>query len=303
MKDLLILFTNNLLPIFLVAGAGYAASKWLKVEPGAISKVVFYLFTPCLVFDLLAHTQLENGDIFKMFGYAALTMLGIGGATYLLGKVFIKKRKMLVAVILTSTLMNSGAFGLPLNQFAFGDQTLAYATIYFISMAIFTYTLGVMVASLGSATWQDSFRELLKTPVVYAMLLGFLFMTMEWQLPDPLDRSVSTLSDAAVPGMLVLLGIQLQQMKGNLQLAPLLFADFMRLGGGLAVGLVASAAFGLGTHAHQAGVVESAMPSAINSIVLATEYDVEPDFVTMVVFSSTLLSPLTLTPLLFYLGL
>ena len=37
-------------------------------------------------------------------------------------------------------------------------------------------------------------------------------------------------------------------------------------------------------------------------IVLATEYDVEPAFVTSVVISTTLLSPMTLTPLLAYLG-
>jgi predicted permease len=36
--------------------------------------------------------------------------------------------------------------------------------------------------------------------------------------------------------------------------------------------------------------------------VLATEYNVEPSFVTAAVFTSTLLSPLTLTPLLAFLG-
>jgi predicted permease len=44
------------------------------------------------------------------------------------------------------------------------------------------------------------------------------------------------------------------------------------------------------------------MPSAVICIVLATEYDVEPTFVTSVVFLTTLLSPLSLTPLLAYLG-
>jgi len=35
---------------------------------------------------------------------------------------------------------------------------------------------------------------------------------------------------------------------------------------------------------------------------LSTEFDTEPSFVTSVVFTTTLLSPLTLTPLLAYLG-
>jgi predicted permease len=44
------------------------------------------------------------------------------------------------------------------------------------------------------------------------------------------------------------------------------------------------------------------MPTAIISIILASEYDIEPEFVTMAVVTTTLLSPLTLTPLLAYLG-
>lgn len=303
MGELLTLFINNLLPIFLIGSAGYAASKWLDVKPTAISKIVFYVFNPALVFNLLANTRLESGDILKMFGFAAVINLGIGLLAWGLGSLFIKNRKTLVAVILASTLMNAGAFGLSLNKFAFGEEALAYATIFFISMAVFTYTFGIMVASLGSTTWQNALRGLLKVPGIYAMILGFLVMALGLQLPTPVALATSTLAGASIPGMLILLGIQLQRMKGDIQLAPLIFAILMRLGGGLALGLGASPAFGLSTTAHQAGLIEASMPSAINSIVLATEYDVEPDFVTTVVFSTTLLSPLTLTPLLLYLGL
>lgn len=52
----------------------------------------------------------------------------------------------------------------------------------------------------------------------------------------------------------------------------------------------------------QAGIVESGMPSAVLTTVVATEFDIEPSFVTGVVFLTTIISPLTLTPLLAYLG-
>ena len=76
----------------------------------------------------------------------------------------------------------------------------------------------------------------------------------------------------------------------------------LRLLGGVAVGLVLAKLLGLDDVARQAGVLQSAMPSAVITIVLATEYDVEPALVTSVVIITTLLSPLTLTPLLAYLG-
>ena len=52
----------------------------------------------------------------------------------------------------------------------------------------------------------------------------------------------------------------------------------------------------------RAGVLEGPMPRAVLSTILGTEYEAEPAFVTTAVFVTTLLSPLTLTPLLLILG-
>jgi predicted permease len=65
---------------------------------------------------------------------------------------------------------------------------------------------------------------------------------------------------------------------------------------------LATPLFGLEGAARQAGILQSAMPSAVICTILASEYDVEPRFVNSVVFLSTLVSPLVLTPLLAYLG-
>jgi predicted permease len=44
------------------------------------------------------------------------------------------------------------------------------------------------------------------------------------------------------------------------------------------------------------------MPVAVLTTILATEFDAQPSFVTAAVLITTLLSPLTLTPLLAFLG-
>ena len=53
--------------------------------------------------------------------------------------------------------------------------------------------------------------------------------------------------------------------------------------------------------ARQAVVVLSSMPVAVATTILALEFDASPDFVTSAVFLSTILSPITLTPLIAYL--
>ena len=302
MNDLLRLFTNNLLPILLVAGAGYFVGKWLKIDARAISRVVFYLFSPCLLFDLLTKNLFDGGEMLRMVGFAVVTILTLTLITWKLGRLLKLERKILAAALLCVVGINAGNYGLSLNLFAFGEEALAYASLYFVTSAILTYTLGVTIASLGKASLTDSLKGLLKIPVVYVVPLALIFISMDWELPLPLSRSVSLLSDASIPSMLVVLGLQLGNNQKTYNTRALTLAVGMRLLGGVMVGLSLAPLFGLSGMAYNAGVLEASMPTAVLSTILATEYDAEPAFVTTAVFASTLLSPLTLTPLLLVLG-
>jgi len=66
--------------------------------------------------------------------------------------------------------------------------------------------------------------------------------------------------------------------------------------------LLFAALFGLQGFTRQGSVTQASMPSMVSATVLATEYDLDSKLVTAIVFISTLLSPLTLTPLLVFLG-
>lgn len=127
-------------------------------------------------------------------------------------------------------------------------------------------------------------------------------MGLGWELPKPIGRTVEILGNAAIPGMLVFMGMQFHNIKWEGRKLPILLVSGIRLVAAPALALAFSSVFHLPNLAFQAGVVEFGMPSAVLTTIVATEYDVEPSFVTAVVFISTLLSPLTLTPLLYYLG-
>jgi predicted permease len=303
LSNLLGLFADNLLPILLVAGAGYLAGKWLKVDARSISRVVFYLFSPCLLFDLLVTSRFEAGDMFRMVGFTLASILAVGAITWTLGRLLRLERRMLAAVLVCTLSLNAGNYGLSLTLFAFGEEALAYASLFFVVSALITYTLGVTIASLGRASLAASLRGLLKIPVIYVAILALVFITRDWELPLPLDRAVGLLSDAAIPGMLLVLGLQLGKNSHRIRdVRALLLAAGMRLLGGMGVGLLFAPLFGLGGMAYKAGVLESSMPTAVLATILATEYEAEPAFVTTVVFATTLLSPFTLTPLLLILG-
>lgn len=302
MTSLLSLFLDNLLPILLAAGAGYLITRWRKVDPRDLSFVTFNIFSPCLIFNLLTHNELDNGEIFHMVGFGFLVMFLVGLITWVGGRLLKLERKMQAALLVTTMFMNAGNFGLPLAQFSFGERGLAYASVYFVSMVMLSYTVGVVIVSMGSMSLPKALLNLAKIPTIYALVLALLMLQTGWQVPLPLDRAVGILGDAAIPMMLILLGIQLQYVSWSGALKPIVLATTVRLVIGPLIAIGVNLFYGLHGEAQQAGILQSGMPTAVMTTVLATEFDTEPAFVTAVVFTGTILSAFTITPLLAYLG-
>ncbi|MCJ7660154.1 MAG: AEC family transporter [Anaerolineales bacterium] len=302
MNNLLILFSNNILPIFLAAGCGYLISRFLKVPPKPISQVTFYIFSPCLIFSLLTKSQLGGDDIARMVAFTVILMTGLGLIAWLVGRTLRFDRLLLVAVVLTTMFANSGNYGLSLTLFAFGEGALAHASLFFVTQAILVQTVGVVIVSLGSLSLKQAIISVFKVPGLYAVTLALVVNYMNWQLPLFADRTISLLGDAAIPVLMVLMGIQLGYSSINGNPRALVTSNVLRLiiSPALAIGL--SVVFGLTGVARQAGIIEAAMPTAVLTTVLATQYNVKPSFVSTVVFTTTLLSPFTVTPLLAYLG-
>jgi predicted permease len=186
--------------------------------------------------------------------------------------------------------------------FAFGELALSFAGLFFVASAVLAYTVGIVIASLGSASIPQAVINLFKVPMIYALLLAVLFMRTGWQVPLPLERTTTLLGNAAIPAMLVLLGMRLTTASWSNKAAPLAIAGTMRLLVSPTLALLLAPVFGIAAVARQAVVLEAAMPTAVLTTVLATEYDANPSFVSAAVFLSTLLSPISLTPLLAYLG-
>lgn len=302
MESLLPLFSANILPIFITASAGFLLGRTTQIDTRSISRTTFYLFSPFLVFQLLTENQLEGTAVLKIAWFAITMTLLIGALAYLGARVLKFDRRLTAAVLITAMFTNAGNYGLSLNAFAFGEDALAYASIYFICSGIMTYTLGVFIASMGRSSIIDSLVGLFKFPTLYALLISIPFNYFNWTLPLSFQRPVDLLASAAIPTMLVLLGLQLQETSFKSKWRALSLAAGLRLAVAPILAFVVSGPFGLEGAALQAGITEAAMPTAVMAAVLGIEFEIEPAFITTVVTLTTLLSPLSLTPLLAILG-
>lgn len=299
---LLNIFSNNILPVLLLSGAGFILGKIVKIDPRPLGRVIFYILSPVLVFNLLTSNALPINQIALMMGYTAAGTLIIGGLAFLIGKLINLERQVLVIMVLTSMCVNSGNFGLPLVSFAFGQAALAYASVYFVTNTLILYTLGVIIASLGHLDLKGALLGLLKVPATYAILLALLFIQTGWILPEPISRTLSLAAGGAIPGMLILLGLELQQIEWSRNIRAMGIPVFTRLLIGPLIGLGLAILFGLPVPARQAGITEMSGPTAVMTTVLATEYKLDSKLVTATVFITTILSPLSLTLVLYYLG-
>jgi hypothetical protein len=98
-----------------------------------------------------------------------------------------------------------------------------------------------------------------------------------------------------------LLGVQLRRNSLGRDLKRVSVATALRLVVAPLLSLIVAALVGLTGDARRASVLEASMPTAVTSIILSLEFDVLPEFVTGVVFLSTILSPLSLTLLIAFL--
>jgi len=302
LSTLLSTFANNILPIILLGGAGFVLGKVLHVDPRGLGRVVFYVFSPVLIFDLMINSQLKLVEAASVIGFTTSIVIVVGVITYIFGKMLKVERTALISILITSMFANTGNYGLPLVSFAFGENALSYAGIYFVTTTVLFYSLGVLLASLGHMDFKSAILGLLKVPMLYALFLALIVKSLHWELPLALQRTVDLASGGTIPVMLVLLGLQMTQVEFSNNLRAMQLSVGVRLIIAPVLALLITAVFGIQGFARQGAITQASMPSMVSATVLATEYHLDSKLIAAVVFVSTLLSPLTLTPLLVFLG-
>ncbi len=296
-------FVNNLLPVLLTAATGFALGRKLHPEIKTASRLAFYIFSPCLVFVSLENVGLSGGEFAKLtiFSFAVSAVMAV--AAFLCGKALQVDRKLLASLIVVSVLVNSGNYGLAATKFAFGDSALPRALVCFVASTVISYTAGILIASMGKMTAGEAFRKLLTVPAFYGLIAAGAVRYTNCPVPLFLSRSVTLLSDASIPLMLVILGMQIAEVRTVPRNRMLLIgaAAFLQLVMAPVIALMLSRSMGLSGVARQAGVLQASMPAAVVTTILAVEYELDATLVTGTVMLTTILSPLTLTPLIAYL--
>ena len=292
---LLAIFVTDLLPVFAIATVGFILARHLAIDARPVARMTFHALTPALVFNVLVTSTVEGSGFVQMTAFYALVALSAGVMGWLATRALRLDRAASSAFLLVVVCSNSGNFGLPVTLLAFGRDALAFASVYFIASSVFSYTGGVLLAASGERSVADALRGVLRVPAVYSAIAAALALAFHVTPPAAVMRPLALLSDAALPLMILVLGMQIEKATWPERPGVVAVA--------VALSLVATplAAFGL-AHllglsgpALQAGVLQSSMPTAVITTMLTLEFGGAINFVTSAVCAATLLSPFTLT--------
>ena len=301
MNVLLSIFASDILPVFLIAGVGFLLARFLGASLKTLAHVVFYALIPCLVFRLLVTSNITGPAFGKMVLLAILTLAAMGVIGRLAAAPLRLSRPELSAFLMVVMFSNTGNYGLPVVLFAFGPDALSYGTVFFVTGSVLTYTVGVFLAASGLRSIRGALAGVLKVPAIYTVAAAAVVVLTHIQLPLAVMRPIGLLSDAALPTMMLVLGMQLERATLPDRPAVVVVAVAVSLLVAPFVALTLFSLVGVTGPGRQAGVILSSMPVAVVTTILALEFDIAPAFVTSAVFASTLLSPFTLTPLIAYL--
>ncbi|MBT9386684.1 AEC family transporter [Pseudooceanicola sp. CBS1P-1] len=277
-------------PVFILAAIGYIwvrTGHEYKVE--FVTRLTMTLSVPCLIFTALMKTEVDPAaltaiSLAAVVAYGVLTVI----AALVLKLTRLPMRSYLAPMIFG----NTGNLGLPVAMFAFGEAGLGYAVVVFAIMAIWSFTFGIWVVAGGG-----SLVRALKEPLLWATLLGGLFLSQGWHTPLFVTHALELVGQIAIPLMLITLGVAVARLRpGEMKLATgLSLLKYLLC---VAVAWGTGRAFGLDPVAFAVLVIQISTPVAVTSFLLAEKYGADSDAVAGLVVISTLMSVLAIPLLL-----
>jgi predicted permease len=298
MGDLGAILLDILAPVFLLVGVGFGFGRRLGVDPQPMARTAYFLLAPAFIFEVLAGSELGGDVVVRMVAVLLLTTTAVALLGWSTGRLLDRTPTVTAALVLVAVYGNVGNFGLPIVAFEFGDEALDLAGVAFLTVNVSAFLIGVTAATWRRSHPARALWTAVSTPAVAVVPLAVAVNAGNSDLPLFLDRAIGLLADAMIPVMLLTLGVQLARMKRPTIGADVIVGSALRLLGAPALAAMATVLVGLDGDPAGVTIVQSAMPAAVFTALIAIEHDLEPDLVTTTVLVSTVVSAITLTAVL-----
>ena len=248
------------------------------------------VFMPALIFHVMIQEDFYPSQYLTLIIGGVLIMLGSGVLAFGLAKVAGWTPR---SIIPTAMFSNWANLGIPLYVFALGDQALDGGVMLVVAGNILCFTIGTYIYS-----GKLSGLEVLKTPIIIAVILGLTINAIGLTVPEFVDAPISMLGQVAIPLMLFSLGVRLTKVSLNDNVVGTVIAVFCPVVG-VSLALLVVQFLPLSDLHANILILFGVLPPAIINFMLAEQYGMEPEKVASIVIIGNLLSIVTIPVALF----
>jgi len=294
------IFVDVCLPILILIGLGWGLDRLFDFDLKTLVKLNLYLFVPAFILVRLSTSDLAGVIGLKVVAFTVSVILSMGAISWIVCAIRRLPPGERYAMKLSTMIYNCGNWGIPLMTLAFSELGAVVQVFVLATMNLTGFSLGIFLANAGSSDRKGWFLPILKQPSPYAILTALILRAFD----NPLENVIfvwtplSYLADGLVAFALLTLGVQLAKTRPPAPRGTLGITLFIRLIGGPLVATGLTWLFGFQGEIAAILIVGAAAPTAVNTALLAHEFNADHRFAAAAVLYSTLFAAVIVTALL-----
>lgn len=282
---------TKIIPLYMNIGLGIIAGKVLNVNRETIAKIMFYLVNPIIIFNGVMNVTLNS----SVLSLPILTFILSSGLCLIFFRmtqgVWNDSSRNLIAFSAGSG--NTGYFGLPLALLLFNDEGEGIYILALLGITMYENSVGYYFIAHGTTTPAECFKKLLKLPGIYAFFGALVLNGIGFEMsPILLEFTSQVKGTYTVLGMMIVgLGLAgLTQFKVDKKFIGLSFLAKFIVWPLMMMAIIGFDQAFLHIYTpviHNALMLLSIVPLAVNTVIVATLMNSQPEKAATAVLLST----------------
>lgn len=276
---------ETVLFVFGLVALGYLSglTGYLKTETGdALSEFAVGVALPLLLFRTMVEADFHGAAPWVLWAtYFSAVAVAWTAGHLVTTRVFGRDSQAGVVGGVATAFSNLLLLGVPFMQGVFGQEGFEILSLI-ISVHLPTMIMAsiILFGLFGRGEGhinpmqvvRDFLRRILRNPLIVGILLGLVWRITGLSMPALPQRLIDALADIAGPIALFAMGLGLRKFGIQGNVAPALVLSALKLFLMPAAALVMALVFGLPPLAAQVAVAAAALPSGVNSYLIAMQF-------------------------------
>ena len=284
------------LPVVLIAGFGFALQRGVGFDVASLNRLLVYATLPCFLLHTLSSADLPLAEVEATAVFTVIQFLLLLAIGWMLAGLLARRGEDRPILALAAAFPNSGNFGIPVIELAFGPDYVVHQAVITALLTILILTIAPLFLANRAGGLKGVVQAIFGTPLIPAVAAGLLLNALDVALPRALAQPLQVMGAAYVPVALFGLGVQLASSGWRESGATVAWGVTLRLvAAPLLTTLVLVFLIDLPEGLRDVLIVGSCAPVGVLLAIFCAEYGRGPGLASAMVVLSTVISPLLVT--------